>query len=308
MSAFISFAESKKVRLPEWTGQMRSGLLGLVVGVLLFYIAVTVFIPSDTYSTARWYDSLGINQAFTGTVSWFAAMNPVLINKEGAFFSVFVSVANLALSYQAAFGGYWFEDDPDSNLFTVIKAILTGKTRKLNMVKVGYFVILLGITVFETATGMEFRQRDETWAGAFKAAAVAFIVENAGSDWALTAGIGMALGGVLQVYDAYILGRDDIGRIRGVLKKNQPQAQPQKQGQPNQPQSPQQPVRQPQSNGNNGGGKPHQTPPGGHGRGDRQGDGQQYGQPSQRPPTPRIHPATPDELDKLFDGMFSGGH
>lgn len=78
------------------------------------------------------------------------------------------------------------------------------------------------------------------------------------------------------------------------------------------------PVRQPQSNGNSGGGEPHQTPPGGHGQGNRQGNGQQYGQPSQRPqrptalrmhpPTLRTHPPTQDEIDELFDGVFPGGH
>lgn len=291
---------------------MRSGVLGTLVGVMLVYIAASVFIPSDTYSTARWYDMLGINNAIAGQVSWFSALNPILVSREAAFFSLFISVANIALAWQAAFGGYWYVDDPDSSLFTVIKGILTGKARKLNLVKVAYFVALLLLTVFETMTGTEFRQKDPTTAGALKAAAVAFVVENAGSDWSLTAGFGMILAGVLQVYDAYILGRDDIGRIRSTLKRHQaaPQSQPHK-GQPHGGQNgngkPQhnpigQPVR-PQNGNGHGGQTSHQTPHNGGQRHDRNGNGRSV-DPAQhgRPPGDRNRPATPEELDALFNG------
>ena len=318
MSAFLSFSESKKSKLPDWTGQMRSGTLGTLVGLLLLFVSLSVFIPSDTYSTARWFDNLNVNQAIAGTVSWFSPWNPIPVSREAFFFSVFVSAANLALAYQAAFGGYWFDGEPDANLFTVIKHMLSGKGggRKINMVKVGYFVILMGVTLFETATGMEFRQKDNTWDGALKAAAVAFVVENAGSDWALTGGIGMVLGGLMQIYDAWVMGRNDILAISAALKGRTPRPaqQGQPQGQAKQPQNsngynPQLPKRPQNSNGgqpkHNGGSQPSYGNPvrPAQGQGQRhQGNNNGSGHQPQRPQQP-IRPATEDELYALLDGM-----
>lgn len=218
MSAFISFAESNEVEIPQWTRQIRSGALALVVGIMLVYISATVFIPSDTYSTARWYDLLNVNQAIAGQVTWFNFLNPIAVSQEGAWFSVFTSVANLALAYQAAFGGHWIVNDKDSSLFSALRALRQGNASKINRIKLAYFLLLIGLTIFETATGMEFRQREETVIGMFKAAAVAFVVENAGSDWALTAGAGMVLSGFLQVWGAYAPAINDINRLRESLR------------------------------------------------------------------------------------------
>lgn len=316
MSAMLPFSETRKAKLPDWTGQMRSGVIGTIVGILLFYIAVTVFIPSDTYSTARWFDGLNVNQAISGTVDWFSLWNPVPVSREGFFFSVFVSVANLALAYQAAFGGYWFEGDENSNLFTVVKYAISrqGGNRKVNTVKLAYFAILVALTVFETMTGMEFRQRDETWAGAFKAGAVAFVVENAGSDWALTGGIGMILAGVIQVYDAWVMGRNDIMAISSALKRNGQRPQATANGSQANPQGKTQ-------NMYGGGGKPspgyspHQHGGGGGGQQQRQGQGNGHEQPRrqpqqpspQRPPVNRNVPATEAELAQLFEVLGDGG-
>ena len=279
MSAFISFSESRDVKIPEWTGHMRSGVIALLVGMGLLYVSLFVFIPSDTYSTARWFDSLGVNQAIAGQVTWFAFLNPTLVSEEGFWFSVFVSVANLALAYQAAFGGYWFLDDKDSNLFSVIKAIMRGTAdvKKINGIKVSYFLILVSLTVFETLTGMEFRQSDESLIGAVKAAAVAFVVENAGSDWALTAGAGMTLSGFLQVWNAYNAGRSDIAKLRSSMRGSSGGGNGGNQSGGGGQQKPRDDRR---NDGGGGGGRQPVKP---HGMG---GQRQQSPQQQQRPPVP----------------------
>lgn len=222
MSAMISFSESRRVTLPEWTGQMRSGLFAVALGVALTYIAAFIFIPSDTLSTAIWIDELGLRHAITGTTSIFNAINPYPLSLEAFYFSVFVSVANIALAYLTVFGGGWIEGKDNSTFVDVLKMIFHGNVSGINMTKMGYFTALVCITIFETLTGADFRGQDGTLWGWLKAVGFAFIVENAGSDFALTAGVGLFLGGALQVYDAFTAGRGDIRNLRDALAGRTP--------------------------------------------------------------------------------------
>lgn len=201
---------------------MRSGIFAVLLGLAFIYISALVFIPADTLSTAIWIEELGLRHAISGTSTLFSAINSYPLSKESVFFSIFVSVANIAFAYLTVFGGGWIIGKNDSTMIDVFKAIWSGNTKGVNMTKLGYFSVLIFITVFETLTGADFRGQDGTLWGWVKAIGFAFIVENAGSDFALTAGSSLLLNGIFQTWRAWKAGRDDINNLRNTLAGRRP--------------------------------------------------------------------------------------
>lgn len=300
MSAMLPMSDAEKVKMPDWISQMRSGLFAIILGACLGGLALFVFIPADTYSTAKWYDELGIRHIVEGQTTFFAFINATPLTNEGFYVSVFTSVMNISLAYLVVFSGPWLVGVNKSNLIDAIKAVYGREYGKVNWVKILYFVLLIAVTVIETLTGADFRgggaAPDAAVAATngariasefvqwLKAAGVAFIIENLGSDFALAAGSQMFLTGMFQVWDSYVSGKADIRDLSNFLSGK---------GTPNH--SPQQPQKYQTPNGGGGkkgGGRDQQ--PQKHGGGNRQpamGDGRGAPQPpTSRKPSEMVHP------------------
>ncbi len=307
MSSALAFSETNKNRLPQWVGQFRSGLFAALVGGALVYMAVGYFIPADTLSTALFFDGLNLRHAVEGTTSAFSPWNSTQVSNEGFYFSVFISLANIALAYLTVFSGDWITDKQGGTIIEAAEVLWRGGWRRINTTKAGYFSALILITIFETVTGGTFRATTGGVASWMTGLAYAMVVENLASDFALTAGVGMLLGGLLQVYDAVTTqeARNDISRLtRGKPAPEQnksahPAPRPQA-AQPKPPHLPE-PARTPR-----GGAQGPQPSARDLGKRSVPGVHPQGARPQNGHPPPPPEPGSIDEIEAMeFMGMFS---
>src|SRR5687768_6642201 len=144
-----SFSEGQIVEeksIQSWL-VVGGAVVKLVIGVLLLIIALTVAIPTDLFSSANWYDTLGIRLVFTESSRLFTYIsqkllpNQVSVEATGFAFMLFLFQISLQIK-MAMLGGWKKNETPNQRvwLLVVLWRAAHGKIKPedVNWQKVGY--------------------------------------------------------------------------------------------------------------------------------------------------------------------------
>ena len=174
----------------------RFSKLQLFLGVLGIIVAVMFALPSDLYTSAKWFDSLGLQGGLPGDGNLFGQASVVKfwkilppVSYEATGFSLFLFFANMATALMAASKGEWSKSHP--GLVRIVFGYARGEEiDKFNYAKFGWLMANIFSNAFDTFTDADFRG----WQGSggawlyIQALAMSFIYYSLGSEWCLMTG------------------------------------------------------------------------------------------------------------------------
>lgn len=191
------------------------GVLMVLVGTILVYLAFTFTIPLDLYSTALFYDNVGWNIIMsTPTTSidllWFSMTLRLPVTEEALYFSVFMFIAQVAVAFPFSYAGP-FVSGGRRNGGGFLSMIVGGVKREVrledvNTIKVTWLLVYLLLAfldtytdyVFRTATGIPF-----TVGQSFFQVIMLVLVYNLGSEFAISYGMNSAVIGLQDIIDQF---------------------------------------------------------------------------------------------------------
>lgn len=182
----------------------RFSKLQLFLGILGIIVALMFALPSDLYTSAKWFDSLGLQGGLPGNGNLFGEGSVVKfwkilppVSYEGTGFSLFLFFANMATALMAASKGTW--SDSHSGLVKIVFGYAKGENiRNFNYAKLGWFMGMVASNTFDTFTDADFRG----WQGSggvwlyIQALAMSVTYYSLGSEWCLMTGFQWTLEGL----------------------------------------------------------------------------------------------------------------
>lgn len=205
MTTFTSFSRDK-ARIEDRIGdnnKMLSGtLIMFLTGLALVILAVGFAIPTDLFSSARWYDASGIRLVFESESGFLANVSqhlPQKVSLESTVFALLLFFGQIMLGIKAAMAGSWILDDSQyENVGLFRTLILIGRgdvvPEKLNAEKATHFIMLVLLVALDTFTDTDWKLTEST-ANPFLALALSIFYNNLGSEWALVEGFRRAWAG-----------------------------------------------------------------------------------------------------------------
>lgn len=263
-------------------------MIGFIIGLSLFMLAIFRFIPKDLFTTATWFDAQRVGMLYSGEASVFAEGSfwditnvTVPVSEEAFWVAVMITLLQFTFGYLIGTSGSYINggqnvENPLQFLFIFSKGQVTAKN--VNWKKIGYWITFLSIATFDTYTDWQFSSKFGQRDILIVSLAYSLLIYNIASEFALMYGLQLAIGnapdaiaGAIKTFTTIITSpfdgkkkpnqqqqqrRPDDG---GGKQQQQPQQQRQKQrgGKQQQPQHGQRP---PQGNGNNQQGRQQADP------------------------------------------------
>lgn len=206
MSSFLTFSSDKVLEGKDTTGSkiIKTSVILIFFGLFVSFLALTLWLPTDLFSSALYYDDLGISlvwegvSGFFGRVTWQSLPRPVSI--EGTGFALFLFFTQTALAIEAAKAGSWSKEEDNVSLIGFIQLFREGEVTlsNINAIKAGYVILMLGVGFFDTFTDAKWKASSGT-ASMISAYWLSFWFNNVGSEWILIWGFGSLLEGVSMI-------------------------------------------------------------------------------------------------------------
>lgn len=228
-------------------------MLGFIIGMSMFMLAIFRFIPKDLFTTASWLDRKGLGilystdaMAFSKGSFWDITNVTVPVSEEAFWFAVMITVLQFAFGYLIGTSGSYTTgsnvENPLQFLFMFAKGQVTAAN--VNWKKLGYWMTFIALAAFDTYTDWQFSSKFGQRDILIVSLLYSLIVYNIASEFALMYGLQLAIGNAPDAVAAVIT------TVLGILsapfgnnRKSQPQGkpqQPQGQGKPQPPSNNQQ--------------------------------------------------------------------
>ena len=166
-----------------------------IAGIAAFWISLRYVIPNDLFTSALFFDALGLQPVFNTPAAAFAdggfwAEMPN-VTTEAFIFSLSLLIIQILVGYTASTaGGY---TNSSRNIVSLLVNVLAGKEKvgrnSLNWAKVGWVSFYWTIALFDTFTDTAYRAGSE---GSADFVLVAFVVSffyySMASEWMIIVG------------------------------------------------------------------------------------------------------------------------
>lgn len=247
MSSYIFFKENT-AKLNEEAAQFGVALIKFLIGLILFLAAISVVLLTDLFSSALYYDSLGINLVFSTSSGLFTRLSqqlPQNVSVEGTGFALVLYLLQILFAIFAAGAGSWLTNEDDVGTLKFIKRLLVGKTVKkdgierrvkpkandINFDKLNYLLAMFFLGLIDTHTDAAWK----TVAGAsfgvyFRNFLLSFLYNNLGSEIALVGGFSVGLDGLINLIAHARRGNKTTNKSKSKTTKS---SKPKKRGKPN---------------------------------------------------------------------------
>jgi hypothetical protein len=246
-------------------------MIGFIIGVSLFMMALFRFVPKDLFTTASWLDNKGLGLLYSSEATAFSAGSfwditnvTVPVSEEAFWFAVMITVLQFAFGYLIGVSGSYVSgrevENPLQFMFMFARGQITATN--VNWKKLGYWGTFISLAIFDTYTDWQFSSKFGQGDILFVSLVYSLVIYNVASEFALMYGLQLAIGnapdavsGAISTFMAIITApfnkssrSSGKGKPQGQEKQQQPQGgrgKPQQQGNPRQ--------QPPGRNNNNGG-------------------------------------------------------
>lgn len=174
----------------------------IVVGLGMFFLSLFSILPNDLFTTALYFDGLGLQPVFGESAKWFESVASLpAVTKEAASFSLALLVLQLYAGYRYAFAG---------SEGSIVDRIRRGDFSFMTSHKIKWFLFYWMAALFDTMTDAQYRSYfGET--GILTASVVSFVFYNLGSEFFIVVGSRTAFIYIMEL----VSGNNGSGNRRG---------------------------------------------------------------------------------------------
>lgn len=181
------------------------------VGLGMFFLSLFSILPNDLFTTALYFDGLGLQPVFGESAKWFESVASLpAVTKEAASFSLALLVLQLYAGYRYAFA---------QGSRSIIQSIRNGDYSFVTSHKAKWFAFYWMAALFDTMTDAQYRSYfGET--GILTASLVSFVFYNLGSEFFIVVGSRTAFIYIMELLTPGNGSNSKRGKLPSQLTKN----------------------------------------------------------------------------------------